>query len=515
MTKVVTTAATTITAAQVPKASAPRRKRGVVIEDPEETATASVIMHFEDNTVMRYQALKRKPVTEAQARRNMMIYLKNMVGFKMDFFKGEKEIEKEGSKRKGEHLNQDATKKQRINEDEEELKAHLQIVADDDGDDVYIEATPLALKSSHHNIHNYSDDSASGKEIPFDKIHSGTNVKQLVMSFASSTVTYTSVYTDSEPGRQVAPPSPDYIPSPEESHTPPVSQDEDEREPMFIQLHNPDYVPELMYPKYIPLEDEHVLLAEEEPLPPIDSPTAESPGYVAKDDDDNDSSGDDADDEDEDEEEEEHLALADSAVVIPTVEFVTLPERTEPVIPPSSTDIATTRARITIWLQAFISLPPEAEVERILAMPTPPPSPLASLSPPSVGERLARDDVPETEMAPRKRLCLSTLSSRYEIKESSTARSTRGREIDYGFVSTLDAEARRRGIREVRYGIRDTWVDPTEAVPEIVPMTLGEDSRTDIAQRVTMDLQRVNLLMKDRIAHQETILIVQEEAYAA
>nr|GEW77759.1 hypothetical protein [Tanacetum cinerariifolium] len=45
--EVVTTAATTITAAQVPKASAPRRMRGVVIQDPEETATALVIMHSE------------------------------------------------------------------------------------------------------------------------------------------------------------------------------------------------------------------------------------------------------------------------------------------------------------------------------------------------------------------------------------------------------------------------------------------------------------------------------------
>nr|GFD21949.1 hypothetical protein [Tanacetum cinerariifolium] len=41
----------------------------------------------QDNTVMRYQALKRKLVTEAQARKNMMIYLNNMAGFKMDFFK--------------------------------------------------------------------------------------------------------------------------------------------------------------------------------------------------------------------------------------------------------------------------------------------------------------------------------------------------------------------------------------------------------------------------------------------
>ncbi|GKG59960.1 hypothetical protein Tco_0609624, partial [Tanacetum coccineum] len=32
--------------------------------------------------------------------------------------------------------------------------------------------------------------------------------------------------------------------------------------------------------------------------------------------------------------------------------------------------------------------------------------------------------------------------SRYEIGESSTARPTRGRVIDYGFVSTVDAEKR-------------------------------------------------------------------------
>nr|GEU74188.1 hypothetical protein [Tanacetum cinerariifolium] len=41
----------------------------------------------QDNAVLRYQALKRKPQTEAHARKNMMVYLKNMAGFKMDFFK--------------------------------------------------------------------------------------------------------------------------------------------------------------------------------------------------------------------------------------------------------------------------------------------------------------------------------------------------------------------------------------------------------------------------------------------
>nr|GFC78942.1 hypothetical protein [Tanacetum cinerariifolium] len=42
----------------------------------------------QDNAILRYQALKRKPQTESQARKNMMVFLKNMAGFKMDYFKG-------------------------------------------------------------------------------------------------------------------------------------------------------------------------------------------------------------------------------------------------------------------------------------------------------------------------------------------------------------------------------------------------------------------------------------------
>ncbi|GKF27209.1 hypothetical protein Tco_0083103, partial [Tanacetum coccineum] len=190
------------------------------------------------------------------------------------------------------------------------------------------------------------------------------------MSSASSAVTYTSVHTNSEPGRPVAPPSPDYIPGPKDPQTPSVPQDEDEREPMFVHAHNPDYVPEPIYPEYIPLEDEHEFPAEEQPLPSVDSPTAESPGYVIEsdpeenpeeyeddeikdgpvdypmdggddgDDDDDNSPRDDANDEDEeDEDEEEHLAPADSAIVVPVDEPVFPHEGIEPVIPPPSTDI--------------------------------------------------------------------------------------------------------------------------------------------------------------------------------
>nr|GEZ89505.1 hypothetical protein [Tanacetum cinerariifolium] len=42
----------------------------------------------EDPAVKKYQAMKRKPQTKAQARKNMMMYLKNVAGFKLDYFKG-------------------------------------------------------------------------------------------------------------------------------------------------------------------------------------------------------------------------------------------------------------------------------------------------------------------------------------------------------------------------------------------------------------------------------------------
>ncbi|GKA36034.1 hypothetical protein Tco_0722525 [Tanacetum coccineum] len=38
--------------------------------------------------MIRYHSLKKKPVTIAQARKNMMVYLKNMANYKMKYFKG-------------------------------------------------------------------------------------------------------------------------------------------------------------------------------------------------------------------------------------------------------------------------------------------------------------------------------------------------------------------------------------------------------------------------------------------
>ncbi|GJT49253.1 hypothetical protein Tco_0975410 [Tanacetum coccineum] len=186
------------------------------------------------------------------------------------------------------------------------------------------------------------------------------------MSSASSAVTYTSVYTDFEPGRvfwgadeeisdggsprvivygydglpmqPVAPPSPDYVPGPEHPPSPDYVPGP-EHPPSPVEI---PYIPEPEYPEYlVPSEDEAPM--EDQPLPADASPAALSPGYVPdsdpeedseeehadypadggdgddepSDDDSNDDTDDDDEepfeDEDDDEEEEEHLAPADSS----------------------------------------------------------------------------------------------------------------------------------------------------------------------------------------------------------
>nr|GEU59141.1 hypothetical protein [Tanacetum cinerariifolium] len=186
MTEVVTTATTTITATTITATpiaaatitAAPRRRKGdkgkgIMVEEPKPLKKQAQIEQDEayarelevelnkninwddvieqvkrkekkDNAVLRYQALKRKPQTKAQARKNMMVYLKNMAGFKMDYFKGmsyddiplifekyfnsnmdfleksEQELEEEASKalkRTSESSKKKATKKQKLDEE--------------------------------------------------------------------------------------------------------------------------------------------------------------------------------------------------------------------------------------------------------------------------------------------------------------------------------------------------------------------------------------------------------------
>nr|GEW47462.1 hypothetical protein [Tanacetum cinerariifolium] len=120
----------------------------------------------EDPFIQRYQVMKKRPQTEAQARRNMITYLKNIAGFRLDFFKGmsyddirlifeakfnahmefllkSKEQIEEEANRALESINKTpakkAAKRRRLNKEDkdvEEIKQHLEIVPDED-DDLY------------------------------------------------------------------------------------------------------------------------------------------------------------------------------------------------------------------------------------------------------------------------------------------------------------------------------------------------------------------------------------------
>ncbi|GKE77181.1 hypothetical protein Tco_1543301, partial [Tanacetum coccineum] len=298
---------------------------------------------------------------------------------------------------------------------------------------------------------------------------------------SSSTVTYTSIYTDSEPGRPVASLSPDYVPGPE--HPP-----------------SPDYV---LGPEHPPLPVEVPYLS----LRDADDEPSDDDG-----DDTNDEDEDPFEDEDDDEEEEKYLALANSSAIhdvdpVPSAgdieAFETDKSAPTPKSPQTKVPFAQTRlcrARKTIRLEPPMSPSMEARIAEYAVTPTPPsppPSPLSPWSPPlpqipssplppllvllfipPLVDR--REDIPEAE-----RLCLTALTSRYEVEESSTAapRPTKGHRADYRFIGTMDAEIRCQRAKEVGYGIRDVWVNTTEAVKEVAPTTLeGVNTRvTELA----------------------------------
>ncbi|GJS29419.1 hypothetical protein Tco_0490039 [Tanacetum coccineum] len=256
-----------------------------------------------------------------------------------------------------------------------------------------------------------------------------------------------------------------------------------------------------MYPEYIPQEDE-ILLAEEQPLTAAISPTADSPGYVPEsnpeEDDENpeedpaDYPADRDDDDDEDgdkdeEEEEEHPAPADS--VLPVHRMT---------------------ARISIWDKPSISLHPREEVERLLALTTPPPSPLTPLSSPL--PHIPSLSFPTSPPA--------SLIHPFDL---------------YGFVDMVDVPPRCLTSRELDYDITDTWDNLVGAIDEIAPTTVeGVNQRvTDLATIVEEETTsmygimedaqddrsllraRVNLLYRDRPFHRRLAVMIEREAKMA
>ncbi|GKE24281.1 hypothetical protein Tco_1435793, partial [Tanacetum coccineum] len=349
-----------------------------------------------------------------------------------------------------------------------------------------------------------------------------------VMS-SSSTIIYTSVYTNSEPwrvfwgadeelsdGGPEHPPSPDYVPG-------------TERPPSPVEV---PYVPEPEYPEYLAPSDVEAPL-EDHPLPIDASPTALSPGYVADSDPDEDPEEDHADypadggddddepfdyddddtddedeepfeDEDDDKEEEEHLALANSSAV-PVVDPVPSTGDTEvfetdesaptPRPPQIRIPFAQTRlyrARKTVRLEPPMSPSMEACIAEYVVEPTPPsppPSPLSPWLPPLYQIPLPPLPPPPSALhlpppvptsLPLPSSSLTTIQNSLFINQRmggggrlhAAPRPTRGHGADYRFIGTTNAEIRRQRAEEVCYGIRDVWVDPIEAVEEVAPTTL-------------------------------------------
>nr|GEZ49230.1 hypothetical protein [Tanacetum cinerariifolium] len=317
-------------------------------------------------------------------------------------------------------------------------------------------------------------------------------------------------------------PAPDYVPGPEEPEQAPPS-------PVYM-----PYVPEPVYPKYIPVEDE-VFPAEEQSLPATASPTTDSPAYIPesdpdedpKDDDDEDPeedpadyptdhddeeeeedlsgddadedpendedepSGDDADEEDDeqddDDEEEEHPASADF-------------------IPPPPALCVT--ARISSRPQPLILFFTKEGAERFLAMPIPPPSPLTSLSSPL--PQIPSPPLPASP--PILPIPLPVASPPLQLLSSN----------------------RRANRPEVTLPPRkrDTWIDPRDVAEEEALTTLeGVNTRVnelavvqaqdtqdiygvieDTQGRQTEIFQRVEALVDDSQYHYETGRLVKQEA---
>nr|GEX95172.1 hypothetical protein [Tanacetum cinerariifolium] len=86
------------------------------------------------DNIRKYQSLKRKPISLAQARKNMIVYLKNMTGYKITHFKGMTYDQESFKKLKaevevlGSHSTQDTPTNDPKEMSEEDVKNMLQIV---------------------------------------------------------------------------------------------------------------------------------------------------------------------------------------------------------------------------------------------------------------------------------------------------------------------------------------------------------------------------------------------------
>ncbi|GJR93629.1 putative reverse transcriptase domain-containing protein [Tanacetum coccineum] len=326
-----------------------------------------------------------------------------------------------------------------------------------------------------------------------------------------------------------APPSPDYVPGPEHADDEIVAEDQPYAEDASPTAQSPDYVPE-SDPEADPEEDDD----EDPEEDPIDYPADGGDDGDDEMDIDKDNDMDiDADEEDEDDEIDVEPFETDESAATP---------------PPQPTYRMTARITIpepllyTAWL---IEIPfPLSLPSPVLS--APPPSPIRSLGYRAAMIRMRAEAATTSHSLPlppppcphqlllHYTICIA-LGPRYEVGESSAAAAARpavGLMVDNSFVATMDREIRRDPERYVGYGITDSWdeiVETLQGAPVSTDTELGAHVRefesmvrrdTDEIYTMLDDEQsqrqllagRVNILFRDRRVHAHTRLLMETKA---
>nr|GFB24752.1 hypothetical protein [Tanacetum cinerariifolium] len=257
-------------------------------------------------------------------------------------------------------------------------------------------------------------------------------------------------------------------------------------------VESPKYVPESDFEAH-PKDDD-----EEDPEEdPVDYPADGGDEGDDKEESSKDEEDDEMDVEADEKEEEEHPAPADSVVVAPTAtDQASSAEETEPfetdesAATPPPHPAYRTIARISILAPVPMSAWTDSEVVRLLAIFSPPESPLSPW-----------EDRPEVTLPPRKRLDIA-LGPRYEVGESSSAAAVRpagGSRADYGFIAMMDKEIMHDPKREVDYGITDSWdeiVETLQGAPVSTDTELGGYVK-EFETRVRQDIDEIYMRLDD------------------
>nr|GEV47947.1 integrase, catalytic core [Tanacetum cinerariifolium] len=143
-----------------------------------------------------------------------------------------------------------------------------------------------------------------------------------------------------------------------------------------------------------------------------------------------------------------------------------------------------------------------AMIWRRVSSPLPLPTPSLPLLLPATD---GKEDVPKADVPPRKRLCLTAPTLRFEVRESSIAASSRqpGLDVthatDYGFIDIVDATLGHHMTREVGYGITDVWDDMVGDMEETTPTTLEAVNQrvTDLATTLAQDTHELYVCCED------------------